>query len=443
MTQIKVYNNKIFVFFILIISIISYINITFFIERKEFINLLFSFSILFIAYFILLKQSVFSINQFIIIGFIFRLITLLSLPNLSDDYFRFIWDGRLSLNGINPFLQIPEYYIHNDIFIPGISKNLFLNLNSPKYFTIYPPVYQFIFWLSVLFSPIENYFISVLIMKLFIISSEVISILFISKILKKRNCSNNRILIYALNPLVIIELSGNLHFEALMIVFLVLSIYFLISNKLFISTIFFSLAVCTKLLPLMFLPLFFRCLGWKKSCKYYLYVGGFVILFFIPFLSIEMVSGISKSANLYFQKFEFNASIYYIIRWIGYQVKGYNIIQTAGSLLSAFTFVFIMIISFSGNYDWKNIAKKMLFAFSMYFIMATIIHPWYVCGLIVFSVFCEFRFAIFWSGMVILSYSAYQTDAYQENLWLICLEYTVVYSVLFYELWKKKPFFNL
>jgi amino acid transporter len=41
-------------------------------------------------------------NFLILISVLFRLL-IFSLPNLSQDFYRFIWDGRLILLGLNPF----------------------------------------------------------------------------------------------------------------------------------------------------------------------------------------------------------------------------------------------------------------------------------------------------------------------------------------------------
>ncbi len=153
------------------------------------------------------------------------------------------------------------------------------------------------------------------------------------------------ILLYALNPLVIVELTGNLHFEALMITFVLASVYLLRRQKLVLSGVAMALAVCTKLLPLIFLPLYLRRLGWKTALLFYAAVGAASAALFLPLITPELVTGMRDSVELYFQKFEFNASIYYLIREVGYYQKGYNIIQQAGRWLAISTFLGIMLYS--------------------------------------------------------------------------------------------------
>ena len=81
----------------------------------------------------------------------------------------------------------------------------------------------------------------------------------------------------------------------------------------------------------------------------------------------------------------------------------------------------------------------MLFAYTIYLLLATTIHPWYVINLVVLSVFVQnYRFAIIWSLMVVVSYSAYMSESYSENLFLITLEYSVLIGWLGYELFQRK-----
>jgi len=53
-------------------------------------------------------------------GVALRLVFLWDTPNLSQDFFRFIWDGHLLLNGYNSYLYLPDDLIATGAdFIPN------------------------------------------------------------------------------------------------------------------------------------------------------------------------------------------------------------------------------------------------------------------------------------------------------------------------------------
>ena len=363
---------------------------------------------------------------------------LFSLPNLSDDVYRFIWDGRLIINGYNPFDHLPSFYIQNNIEIPGINQALFSKLNSPEYFTIYPPVAQGIFAKACWNFP-NNILASAMVMKFFLFLCEISSLFFIKKLLDHFQLPEKNILLYALNPLIIVELCGNLHFEAAMICFLLAAIYFFIKNKNNWSAVMMSLSIASKLLPLIFLPFLIKRLGWKKSIQNFLIVGVILTLLFLPLASSVFINNFGESLDLYFQKFEFNASIYYLLRWAGFQVVGYNLIQQLGPILALLVFFGVLAMAYyEKEPDWKNLFEKMLFAICLYFACATIVHPWYVSLPLVLCLFTRFRFPVFWSGLVFLTYINYSYDFYFENLWIVSLEYILVFGYFRYEFFFKK-----
>ena len=65
--------------------------------------------------------------------------------------------------------------------------------------------------------------------------------------------------------------------------------------------------------------------------------------------------------------------------------------------------------------------------------MSTTVHPWYIATILALSVFTRYKFALVWSFIVIISYLAYANTDNTENLWIIGLEYLVVYSVFIWE----------
>ena len=56
-------------------------------------------------------------------GMLMRLLLLFSFPALSDDIYRFIWDGRLLLNLTDPYKQLPSEYVTQGI--DGLDQALF------------------------------------------------------------------------------------------------------------------------------------------------------------------------------------------------------------------------------------------------------------------------------------------------------------------------------
>ncbi|MFI5134994.1 MAG: hypothetical protein ACHQD9_03980, partial [Chitinophagales bacterium] len=204
--------------------------------------------------------------------------------------------------------------------------------------------------------------------------------------------------------------------------------------QLFLSAITFTFSVCTKLIPLLFLPFLIKRLGWKKSLLYFFIIGISFLLLFLPFIDKQLIENIGSSVDLYFQKFEFNASIYYIMRWIGFQVNGYDIIQSVGPWLAAVVFISVMLLMIAEKkISERNFFFMMQWSLLIYLLLSTIVHPWYLTTLVMLSVFTEMRFAIVWSLVVIFSYATYQTQPYHENLWLTAVEYVFVISILLFE----------
>ena len=82
----------------------------------------------------------------------------------------------------------------------------------------------------------------------------------------------------------------------------------------------------------------------------------------------------------------------------------------------------------------------MLFAVSFYLFLSTTVHPWYIATPLLLSVFTKYKFPLVWSFMVMLSYSAYGKNGFDEKLWLVAFEYILVIGFSVWELWISKYF---
>ncbi|MFB0924465.1 MAG: mannosyltransferase [Vicingaceae bacterium] len=418
-----------------------YVCFGYFLERDNFQHLAILFGVGFALYFffVFTTKDKKEVDKLLWISMIFRIIFIIAIPCLSDDYFRFIWDGKLFVNGFNPYLFVPSEILNTDIAkTAGLTEELYKGLNSPDYYTVYPPINQLLFSLGGFFSKF-GMLAGIIAIRIPILIAEFFTIKYIIKLLDAAKLPHHHVLLYALNPLVIVELSGNLHYEGMMLLCIVVGIYWLMHNKWGGAAFWWAMAISIKLIPILFLPVLLKKLGFAKSVWFYIIMGIVLAFTFLPFLDHKLIEHLFSSIDLYFRTFEFNASIYYIIRWLGFKSVGYNIIQQVGPILSIATFVIVMMVYFYKTNTWQDVLKKMLFAYTIYLLLATTVHPWYVINLVLLSVFVRnYRFAIVWSALVILSYSAYISETYQENFILITIEYALVIGWLGFELFLNK-----
>jgi hypothetical protein len=76
----------------------------------------------------------------IVAAVVLRLIFLPVMPSLSDDYHRYVWDGRVQLAGINPYKYRPYEHALDGVGYAG--RDL---INHDELRTVYPPLTQAVF----------------------------------------------------------------------------------------------------------------------------------------------------------------------------------------------------------------------------------------------------------------------------------------------------------
>ncbi|WP_254504178.1 mannosyltransferase [Aquimarina spinulae] len=388
-----------------------------------------------------------------ITALLFRIVFLFAIPNLSQDFYRFIWDGRMLLEGFNPYLSLPEVWIAQGDAPIAQAQELYTGMGTlnGSHYTNYPPVSQFCYFIAALFAS-KSILGSAMVFRILIILADIGTFFFGRKLLQSFNLPEKRIFWYILNPFIIIELTGNLHFEAVMVFFIIWSLYLLHKGYWYWAAVVLALSVSVKLVPLLFLPLFFQkfilnkhksfntssfTIGLPKLLGFYSIVIGTCLLIFAPFLSGEFLANFSKTITLWFQTFEFNASIYFIIRWIGFQVVGWNIIETTGKILPLVVIVILLGLTFfKNNRSTPQLITGMLLGICIYYFLSTTVHPWYIAVPLSLCVFTNYKFPIVWSFVVIFSYTAYLHPDFKENLWMVGLEYLFVFTIFSKEIIK-------
>jgi hypothetical protein len=190
----------------------------------------------------------------IVFAVIFRLSIIFAPPYLSDDIYRYIWDGRVQAAGINPYRYVPAapelVQLRDDDIYPKINRREYAH-------TIYPPVAQLVFLLTTRISE------TVVWMKLTMVIFELVTIWAIAQLLQLLGRPRQLLLLYAWHPLVVWEFAGSGHLDAIFICFMALA--FLAWQKKSDFGAGFALACATlaKLFPIVLLPALLKQGRWK------------------------------------------------------------------------------------------------------------------------------------------------------------------------------------
>lgn len=420
----------------LTLASLAYLKLAAGIERYDSTSLFLAFGTAALGYVLIQKNSA-KWQHILVIGLVFRLLFFGHSPQLSPDSYRYLWDGAIQLLNINPFIFSPQTIYTPQLFptAPYLYEQMG-NLHQ-SYPSIYPPISQFLFkWVSYWGgTAVAHQLVG---LRLHYILFELGVFVVGLQLLKKLQQPTISIGWYYLNPLVIIELTGNLHNEGVLLFFWGLGLLTVLHKKDVWAGVFLGLAIGTKIVPFIELPLLFVYLGKRRFLRLLLGLLPTLVVCWIPFWETTLLVNYWNTFSLWFNRFEFNASAYYVVRWLGWQVVGYNIIGWWSVLFP---------LLFGSGVLWycvtakktlqKNLILPLLLVLTAYFFGATTVHPWYLISILFFGSLTTYRFPVVWTLAAFSSYHTYGLDGVQESAVILACSYGLVLLVLLYEVQKK------
>ena len=353
------------------------------------------------------RQGGVSRREVLVMAIALRVIVFPLTPTLSDDGFRYVWDGMIQAEaGVNPY-----HYLPADAALAEFQQEaVYRRMNSSTYFSVYPPLSQLVFALGGLFYPLGWVF-SWYFIKLVMVGGELLGLFVLSRMVRPRD-----LLLYAWHPLVVIETAGQAHTEALTIGLLLMVVWAAREARGALAGGALAAAGWVKLVPFVFAPFVIRRLGWKAA------VGGVVVgvLLAAPYAASYTIPHVLESLDLYVRAFEFNAGPYFALKGAA---AGLGLGDASKTLGPALQGLFLLSLPVLFAFDWKRkwpLEIVLLVILSLFFLCATTIHPWYLLPLLALLPLVMERetgrlFALGWFVLGVASMATYWV--YAGPLW--------------------------
>jgi alpha-1,6-mannosyltransferase len=209
----------------------------------------------------------------LVIAGLLRLSIVFSPPYLSDDMYRYIWDGRVQAAGINPYRFVPA----DQQLAPLRDQSIYSHINRRDYaHTIYPPLAQAIFLGVTRISK------TVTGMKMAMVGFEAIAIWLIIRLLTAWRLPPERVLIYAWHPLAIWEIAGSGHVEAVLVALIALALWSRSRDLRALTGAALAGAALIKLFPALLVAALYRRWDWKMPLAF----AGTFLLAYLPYASV-------------------------------------------------------------------------------------------------------------------------------------------------------------
>ncbi|MGA7328557.1 MAG: hypothetical protein WBX25_29720 [Rhodomicrobium sp.] len=197
---------------------------------------------------------------------------LLFAPPHSTDIYRYVWDGRVEADGINPYRYVPA-----DPALAHLrDHDIYLNVNRKDYApTIYPPAARLVYFVATRLSE------TVTMMKAVMLGFEAAAVWALSRLLAARGLPMVLASLYFLHPLAIWEVSGSGHADIIAVAFTLLSLLAAEKGNRIVCGVLLATATLTKYFPLCLAPAIYRRWDWRMPAAF----AVSVVAFYLPYMS--------------------------------------------------------------------------------------------------------------------------------------------------------------
>lgn len=350
-------------------------------------------------------------------GLLFRALMLPTPVFLSSDLFRYLWDGRVQLAGVNPYRYAPS--------APELAhlrdSEIHPRINRPAARTIYPPAAQWLFALAAALAPG-----SIAGWRLLLLLFDGATVAMLLLLLRRLGLPSTAVIIYAWSPLVVFEGVQAGHVEAAMIPLILLALLLRQTGSPVLAGVALGVAVLMKLYPAVLLPAWWRRDDWRFPAATAATVG----LGYLPYVAALGAGALGFLPEYLTSPEDHNiglrALLTYPFGFTGEVPRG-----VAMAVLFVALAATVVIIGRRAGQDPPGLWRASTLAVGSYLLLVpTAMHPWYVVWVVPFLCVRPSPAWLWFSGAVTLSYVAYVVAPAPLPWWAWLLEYGPLYALL-------------
>lgn len=338
---------------------------------------------------------------------------------VSTDVNRYVWEGMLFNRGENPYKLAPDDPALEPYRQDPHWKEIWRDVNHKDKSACYPPLSMLVFRAAAAVSPTLGFFKAVIVFfDLAVVGA--LALLLHSYALEPR-----RLLLYGLNPLVLVFIAGEGHLDSIQLFFMVFGFYLLKRKR--SGAGFFSLgcAVMSKYFAVLFLPFWIHARNARAALW-----AAVPLVFYLPFSGTG--ADLFTSLTGFGTQMHYNDSITAALR---------TLLDTESATAAAAVLLAVCLAAvFLSVHD--PLRSSYLAAGALLLFLPTL-HPWYLTLVAVFLPFFPSRawyylcFGVAFTFWVL--HVEYRTGVFQEIFWVKWLEYAPFYALLLWDFFRQRP----
>jgi alpha-1,6-mannosyltransferase len=325
----------------------------------------------------------------VVVAILIRLLMLFSAPSLSIDIYRYAWDGKVQVNGYDPYFHSPAdnaLSALRDNQAYGHLSRIFIHKPA-----VYPPGAEMFFRAGALSK--SNV---IWVIKLLLTLADIGSIWLLVLILRRLRVNPVRAVIYAWSPLVVIEICQSGHIDGLMVLFVLAAILAALKGKDFAAGGWTALAVATKLFPCVFLPALYRRRDWKLPVSFAI---GLTLIFLPYWRAVSTLFGLT--AQMQYQP-KFNSALLLVFQGIFGDSSVVHTVYVIGVV--ATIAVAGLIVWWRQDGSDERMMQGLFLMAALLLVLLPFLQPWYLVLIIPLLAWRPSPAFLYISGAAMLSY---------------------------------------
>lgn len=250
---------------------------------------------------------------------LFRLALLPTQPTLSDDMYRYVWDGRVQAHGLSPYRYPPNASALSNL--RAGDRTVWRYINRKPAVTVYPPGAQLAF--AAVWRVVGD---SVTGFKAAFVLAELAGAAALLGLLRALGQPPERVLVYLWSPLLVFEVAHAGHVDGLMLPLLILAFWARVKNRPGWLGVALGAATLVKLFPALLLPALLP-LGatgnwrdrWRPAVPMLAAWGATVLLGYLPY-AVQEGGVVGFLPNYLTENFNLGlaAGLFALARWAGW-----------------------------------------------------------------------------------------------------------------------------